>query len=95
MLEGVSELSLEEGVSISQVERETEKERLGTEQKNMMLTVNRNRNVSRGWGEAEDKPEVVSMTPRAAMASKVTVKHLFLIPTVLGSQEKVIDGGKT
>lgn len=95
MLEGVSELSLEEGISVSQVEREREKERLGTEQKSMMLTVNQNRNVSRGREEAEHKPEVVSMTQRAVVASKVTVKHLFLIPTMLGSQERVIDGGRT
>lgn len=95
MVEGVSELSLEEGVSVSQVEREREKERLGTEQKSMMLTVNRNRNVTRGRGEAEDKPEVVSVTQRAVVASKVTVKPLFFIPTMLGSQERVIDGGRT
>lgn len=95
MVEGVSELSLEEGVSVSQVEREREKERLGTEQKSMMFTVNRNRNVTRGRGEAEDKPEVVSVTQRAVVASKVTVKPLFLIPTMLGSQERVIDGGRT
>lgn len=61
----------------------------------MMLTVNRNRNVTRGRGEAEDKPEVVSVTQRAVVASKVTVKPLFLIPTMLGSQERVIDGGRT
>lgn len=36
-------------------------ERLGSEQKSVMLTVNCNMNVNRGQGEAEGKPEAVSM----------------------------------
>lgn len=36
-------------------------ERLGNEQKSVMLTVNWNRNVNQGQGEAAGKPEAVSL----------------------------------
>lgn len=70
-------------------------ERLGSEQKSVMLTVNWNTNVNQGQGEAEGKPEAVRIIQKGRYGLESQVVHLDLILTVLGSQERVIDSRRT
>lgn len=49
MVEGVSELSLEEGVSVSQVEREREKARLGEKNKKQQEPGETEENGGNAW----------------------------------------------
>lgn len=63
-------------------------ERLGSEQKRVMLIVNRNRNVNQQQGEAKGKPEAVNMMRKGRRGLKSHSKAIGPYPDSAGESGK-------